>query len=287
MGSTVQTTDNRDDLERVQGRIAFVRRTPAEKAPEVTASKGYTEPMVSYDVTIRNARPIVGDLSLDREGFSLIQHRTSCANERDPEIMRERYLDEMIPFIKNYFNASRVVARRQAVVIRDTGETSSSTPPGEENRQLVNTNVAGFAHIDYSPIAAPMLAALANQQQGIPIQAYSRLMLIQAWRALSPPPQDLALAFCDGTSVLDTDLVNTNFENYGVRHGSWLVHHNPSHRWYYFPQMKPDEFILFKGYDSEDGFNPRSAHAAFDNRRAYPDAKPRKSIEARFFVYFD
>ena len=44
---------------------------------------------------------------------------------------------------------------------------------------------------------------------------------------------------------------------------------------------------LFKGYDSVDGCNPRCPHAAFDNRRATPDAHPRRSIEARFNVYFE
>lgn len=99
---------NRDQLESVQGQINFARRTLDEKAPERAPPPGLDCPMVNYDVTIRNARPIVDELSLDTEGFILIQHKVSCVNERDPEILRKKYLEEMIPFIKSYFNASWV-----------------------------------------------------------------------------------------------------------------------------------------------------------------------------------
>lgn len=275
---------DRDRLEYVQGQIAFVRRTSDEKAPETTVS-GYDEPMVSHDVTIRSARPIADELSVDREGFALIQHKISCANERDPDIMRDAYLGEMVPLIKNYFNASRVVPRRQGVVMRRYTGGNSDSP--REDRPLVQARVAGFAHIDLMPIAAPMVAALEEQLLANTIRSYSRLMIIQAWRALSPPPQDSALAFCDSTSILDTDLVETTYRRFDPTHKMWLLHYSPLQRWYYFPEMTENEFILFKTYDSEDSFSPRSAHSAFDNRRAYPNARPRESIEARFIVYFD
>jgi hypothetical protein len=279
------TRVNRDKLETVHGQIAFARRTPEEKAPEVVVPN-YGVPMgyVSYDVEIRNARPIVDELSLDREGFTLIQRKASWANESDPELMRDQYLEDMVPFIKSYFNASWVVPKRDAVIVRSAG---APLPAGEGHRPLVTNRVAGFAHVDYSPIAGPMIAAREDQIQGIPIRAYSRLLIIQAWHALSPPPQDFPLAMCDGSTVLDTDLIETVYEGYGIKHKTWHVNYSPLHRWYYFPEMTSDEFILFKGYDSEDNCNPRGAHSAFDNRRAYPNAKPRKSVEGRFFVYYD
>ncbi|MGY3361807.1 hypothetical protein ACVWZK_008470 [Bradyrhizobium sp. GM0.4] len=282
VSSTAQI--NRDQLQSVQGQIAFARRSPSEKAPAIVVP-GSDGPLVSYDVSIRDARPIVDELSLDAEGFTLVQHKISCARESDPKVMRDRYLEEMVPFIKDYFKASWVVPKRDAVIIRSAG--GSSVPAAEKGTGLVRPYVASFAHIDYAPIAGPVMAAREDQLQGNPIRAYSRLMIIQAWHALSEPPQDFPLAFCDGNSVVDTDLVDTVYENYHVKHKTWLVHYSPVHHWYYFPEMTSDEFALFKGYDSEDDHNPRSAHAAFDNRRAYPNAKPRRSVEARFFVYYD
>lgn len=279
--------ENREQLECVQGRINFARRTSDEEAPEVSLSGPFPNAlfshipnppaMVSYDVTIRNARPIVNKFSLDREGFTLVQHKMSCVNEHDPEIMYDRYLEEMVPFIENYFRASWVVPRRQGVILRSAG--GSSIPSVKE--PIV------WAHIDYAPIVAPLAAAIASQSQGSRLRSYSRLMIIQSWHALSLPPQDFPLAFCDGASVHNADIKVVD----NVVHGSALkfgvAHFNPAQRWYYFPEMTGDELILFKGYDSEEHCNPKTVHSAFDNRRAHFNAKARESLEGRFFVYYE
>lgn len=279
---------NRDSLECVQGQINFAARTSDERAPEVDLSRLLPKmllgqihdqlPVVSYDVNIRNARPLVDELSLDREGFTLIQHKISCANERDPRIMCDRYLEEMVPFIKDYFNASWVVAHRHGAIFRSGGSSIRTV-----KEPIV------LAHTDYPPIAGPVAAAIASQLQGIPIRSYSRLMIIQTWHALSAPPQDFPLAICDGASVHDTDihvvdytLPTLPFQT--IKLG--IVHFNPAQYWYYFPEMTANECMLFKSYDSAVHCNPKTAHSAFDDRRAYPNATPRESVEARFCVYY-
>lgn len=285
-----RATVDRDQLECVQGQIVFGRRTPDEKAPAIVVPNYENYPTVSYDVSIRNARPIVNELSLDKEGFALIPHKTACADVRDPEIMREKYLEEMVPFIKSHFNASWVIPRREGVRIRRAA--GSAIPKGGWNTVSGVREPAGVAHIDYAPVAGPMLAAAENQLQSIPIRPYSRLMLIQAWRALSPPPQDIPLALCDASTVVDTDIAvvdyaSDNQNQPGSAAKSTVVRFSPAQRWYYFPEMTADELILFKGYDSDTHYRPVSPHSAFDDRRTYPNAKPRESVEARFFVYFD
>ncbi|MCP3419599.1 hypothetical protein NLM16_36390 [Bradyrhizobium brasilense] len=283
----------RDGLESVTGQISFARRVPEER-PAAVAPTGYNISFVDHDVTIRDARPIVDDLSLDREGFALIQHKIACANERDPEVFKRKYLEEMVPFIKDYFNASWVSsADLGGVTIRSIGGNSSfggsisDGSRGEADRRAVRNYGAGFAHCDYAPVAGPQMAARDSQLQGIELRTYSRLMIIQAWCALSPPPQDLPLAFCDASSIPEADLVVTPQTKYGATLGVWIPYYSPFHRWYYFPDMTRDEFVLFKGYDSDAHYKPRSAHAAFDNRRAYPNASPRESVETRYYVYYD
>ncbi|MCP1835528.1 hypothetical protein J2R76_003866 [Bradyrhizobium sp. USDA 4532] len=276
---------SRQCSEGVKGQITFARRTSDEKAPEVAVPArlpnmllGHLDDppsMSTYEVTIRNARPIMNQFTLDREGFTLIQHKISCANERDPELMGDKYLEEMVPFIKDYFNASWVVPRRGGGIVRSAG--GSSIPSVKDPVAL--------AHIDYVPIDGPVLAAIASQLAGVTIRSYSRLMIIQTWHALSPPPQDFPLAFCDGASFHDTDIDAVNYASLDTTIKFGFVHFNPAQRWYYFPEMTADELILFKSYDSEVYCNPITAHSAFDNRRAYPNAKPRKSVEGRFFVY--
>lgn len=283
--STAQLDSGR--LESVRGRINFARRAPDENASAAATPIGFDLPMVSYEVTVRNARLLVNELSLDREGFKLVEHKASSVNEPDLEIMAQKYLDQMVPFIKDYFNASKVVTTDiGGVAIRSLDDSAPRAWGGKNQRTLKNFG-AGFAHVDYSPVACPMIAARDSQLQGIEINGYSRLMIIQAWRALSPPPQDFPLAFCDASSILPSDLFAAYQRSYGVNIQTWFLHHNPAHRWYYLPEMTTDEFFLFKGYDSDAHYDPRSAHATFDNRPAYPNAKPRRSIEARFYVYYE
>lgn len=291
MGNTVRASSNtqvnRDHLECVRGQIGFARRTSEETGPEAV-TPGLDQPMLTYDIAIRNGRPIANELSLDREGFALIQHKISCATGGGLELLQNSYLKEMVPFIKNCFNASWVVPQLHGGIFVYSGEGHSVLPTqvvrdhGQARRHPV-----AYAHIDYSPIAAPMIAAREDQLQGIQIRPYSRLLVIQAWHVLSPIPQDSPSAFCDGASVFDTDLAAAAYGRDGVSHKTWLLHYNPFQRWYYFPKMTQGEFVLSKGYDSEDNWNPRSAHSAFVDRRADPDVNPRESLEARFFVYYD
>jgi hypothetical protein len=287
--ATTMTQVNRDQLETVQGVIAFGRRSPDEAAPAVEVPTYDQVPMVSYDIPIRDARPIAHELSLDREGFELIRQKSSCEGLHDPEVVREKYMDEMVPFIKDYFNASWVVPRRSGTYMRRSAGTA--LPKNGWNSSELLREPGGLAHIDYPPIAGPMIAAAENQVQGIPIRPYSRMMIIQAWRALSPPPQDFPLAFCDASTLAPSDISvveyvsNLRNEANSVSKTT-VIHRDEKQRWYYFPDMLPDELILFKGYDSDTHYAPRAAHSAFDNRRAQPGAHPRESIEGRFFVYF-
>lgn len=292
MEATMQTSSttkvDREQLESVQGRISFARRSPDEKAPARVEPLPFEFDVstVDYDVTIRNARPIVNELSLEKEGLILAKHKTSCANERDPDVMKKKYLEEMSSFLQDYFKASLVMpAVHGGFIVRFLGGDRQVV---EQKSLRVTSQTAGYAHADYSPVGAPMAAARDSQLRGKEIRSYSRLIIAQTWRALSPAPQDTPLAFCDGSSVPKADLVDVKYSRAGERGANvWFLHHNPAHRWYYFPDMTSDEVMVFKGYDSDAHYRVWTPHSAFDNRRAYPEAKPRESVEARFYVYYD
>ena len=63
--------------------------------------------------------------------------------------------------------------------------------------------------------------------------------------------------------------------------------HNPNHHWFYFPQMRRDEALVFKVYDSvNDGRARFTAHSAFVDPTTPAGAPPRQSIEIRTFAFF-
>lgn len=277
-GSSSAPVD-RDRLESVRAEIGFARRSPREQGASIEAN--YDLSIVAREVIIRDARPIANELSLDREGFMLIAHKMPCGSKSDRAAMCSEYLDAMASFVKDCFHGSWVTHYRHSPLKGPLLRSAETSKKAEGTRRRSNT-----AHIDFSPVCAPVVAAITDQENGVPIRPYSRMMVIQTWRALSPPPQDFPLALCDASSILDTDLVDTYVRG-DVTEKLWIPHYSPLHRWYYFSQMTEDELIIFKGYDSDDPRNPRSAHTSFDNRPACPSAHPRESIETRFFVYYE
>jgi hypothetical protein len=120
------------------------------------------------------------------------------------------------------------------------------------------------------------------------------MMIVQTWRAVSGAPQDVPLALCDRRSLEDSDISpRTGIlapENApagaGPRFTIGGIHYNAGQRWYYFPDMEPEEVLLFTGYDSASDDGWKVGHGAFDNRHIRSDSVPRVSFEARFFAWF-
>ena len=57
--------------------------------------------------------------------------------------------------------------------------------------------------------------------------------------------------------------------------------------WYYFPEMVPDEVLVFKVFDSDKSKGvPFTAHTAFDHPDTPAYARPRESVESRALVFF-
>src|ERR1700730_2810256 len=78
-----------------------------EPPPGVPARPGEGE---THRVAIRDARPLIGELSLDREGFVLLHHQTAVKHFYDEEEMASVYYPECERVIREATGAPRVVA---------------------------------------------------------------------------------------------------------------------------------------------------------------------------------
>jgi hypothetical protein len=114
-----------------------------------------------------------------------------------------------------------------------------------------------------------------------------RFAIIQVWRAIDKPIQSNPLAVADARSVAPEDLLVAE-RRYPNRVGqTYRLRYNPNHRWFYFPQMRRDEAIVFTVYDSDKGGRARfTPHTSFDDPATPPNAPPRQSIEMRALVFF-
>jgi hypothetical protein len=114
-----------------------------------------------------------------------------------------------------------------------------------------------------------------------------RFAIVQVWRPIRLPVESFPLAICEAGSVQFSDFVISE-RRYPNRIGqTYSVKYNPDHKWYWFPRMRRDEALVFKVYDSmKDGRARWTAHSAFDDPTAPPNATPRESIEIRTLAFF-
>jgi hypothetical protein len=91
-----------------------------------------------------------------------------------------------------------------------------------------------------------------------------RFAIIQVWRAINQPIRSNPLAIADARSVAAGDLLAAE-RRYPHRVGeTYQVRYNPGHRWFYFPEMRRDEALVFKVYESaKDGRARFTAHTSF------------------------
>jgi hypothetical protein len=227
-------------------------------------------------MTIRDGRPLAGGFSLDRNGFVLVEHRTRVGDFFDPEQLKSVYYPEVVRLIQELSGASRVVL---------FDHTLRSGDEGEREARLVREPVLS-AHNDYTEWSGPQRVRDLLPDEAEVLLA-RRFAIIQVWRAINQPIQSNPLAVADASSVAFEDLLVAERRYPGRVGQTYRLMHNPNHRWFYFPQMRRDEALVFKVYDSEqDGRARFTPHTSFDDPDSPPGAPPRQSIEARALAFF-
>ncbi len=227
-------------------------------------------------MTVRNGRLFLDRLSLEKQGFVLVEHKTEVKNFFDPAELESVYYPEIERLIKDRSGASRVI-------IFD--HTLRSGSESEREEKFIREPVIS-AHNDYTEWSGPN-----RLREIVPDEAESllarRLAIIQVWRGISQPIRSNPLALAEAGSVRMDDLIVAE-RRYPHRVGqTYRLRYNPNHRWIYFPEMHRDEAIVFKVYDSErDGRARFTPHTSFRDPTSPFNAPPRQSIEVRAFAFF-
>ena len=228
-------------------------------------------------VLVRNGRAMEGRLSLDREGFALLRAPSTFTRFDDAEAVKAAYYPEVEAIVRSATGAARVVV---------FDHTVRHAPTALEKARGVREPVKR-AHNDYTVKSGPQrLRDLLGAEAEMLLA--KRFAIVNLWRPIGAPVEESPLAFCDAASIAPADLVPNDLV-YRDRVGeTYALAPNAAHRWFYFPRMTPDEAALIKCYDSaEDGRARFAAHGAFDDPTSPAHPRPRESIEARTFVFFD
>jgi hypothetical protein len=226
-----------------------------------------------HPMEVRDGR--LGKFSLDENGFTFVEHR-SAVRDFFSEDLKRVYYPEVAALIQKISGATRVHV---------FDHTLRSGDEAEREAKLVREPVLS-AHNDYTEWSGPN-----RVRELLPDEAETllkrRFAIIQVWRAINQPIQSNPLAIADAKSVAPDDLLIAE-RRYPHRVGqTYRLKYNPAHRWFYFPEMRRDEALVFKVFDSEkDGRARFTPHTSFDDPSTPPGAPPRQSIEARALAFF-
>ena len=239
----------------------------------------------AHTVTIHDAREARESPDLEREGFGLVEHVTGLRDVRDRDYVDGRYLEELAELIRTVSGADLVLA--------SPGPVARYADRADQAKAEGTAPAARFVHTDYTDVSARdhFLPQIIDPEAAL--DRYRRITVYQTWRALSGPPLDVPLAVTDGRSVRPHSMVTADTVlsgDYGGEAQSFefsLCRYDPGQRWFYFSNMRPDEVLIFKGYDFDPARPSRLFHTAFDDPSAPAGAPPRESIEARAFAFFE
>jgi hypothetical protein len=114
-----------------------------------------------------------------------------------------------------------------------------------------------------------------------------RFAMVNVWRSFGASAERFTLAVADGRTVPQLDYIAVDIV-YPDRTGEIYQNaHSDGQRWYYFSNMRRDEVILLKCFDTAtDGRTRYTAHSGFTNPQAPADTPPRESIEVRALLSF-
>lgn len=232
----------------------------------------YSFEMEDHDVRVYDARQAA--ISFDAQGFTLVKHATDV-DFTDKQDFESRYYPEVCRLVQELTGAREVFA---FMGILRGGEDAKGGGP------------ALSAHVDFNgPALQQWVSRLAADRAEE--LATKRLVNINVWRG-TIPVENYPLAVCDSRTVEKGDFLSVSLgkPEGGFREGmpaGLNMAYNPKHKWYYYPEMQPDEALVFRLYDTGNPDWKMTGHTAFEDPTSRPGTPKRQSFEVRTIAVFD
>ena len=231
----------------------------------------------AHRVRIHDMRPIQSQVSLDRQGFALLEQRSAVRDFWDEDEIRRVYYPEAERLIAAATGASRVFIFDHTLRCRIAGAIDRTRDAPRQPATRV--------HVDHTAKSGPQRVRDLMGEDAEEL-LHGRVQVINLWRPIHGPLRDAPLAVCDASTVAAADLVPSDLV-YRDRLGeTYSVTYNPAHRWFYAPEMRAHEALLLKCCDTmTDGRARFMPHTSFTDPTTPADAAPRESIELRTLVF--
>lgn len=257
-----------------------------------------------------------GTFTTETCGFQLVQRPAKETAFTDEQKIREGYYGEVEELLK-----AQLGGVKKVVIFDHTIRRRVKGAPRQPVQQV---------HVDQTP-----WAAAARVRRHVEDQAEAeellrgRYAIINVWRPIENPAEDFPLGVIDWRTTAPADFVKVDLlypkrveddddgddrgkevlpdeerwastEGYEAKGETFGVRYSEGHRFYYVPDMKVDEVMLLKCFDSfgegegeggdgegRKGLAVRTPHTAFVDERTRESAPGRQSIEVRCLVFYD
>ncbi|MEO0322767.1 MAG: CmcJ/NvfI family oxidoreductase [Myxococcota bacterium] len=274
----------------------------------------------AHEMRVADARSLVGDAraTLARNGFDRLDHPLPPDLDfLDHGDIVRRYYPACVELLKTATGAGHVFAfdhnvrwaaaqRKQTTIrggqqvqgpIRVVHGDYTLTSGPQRLKDLarpprINDTMRPFLAEGESLISADLVASALEG---------GRFAFVNVWRNLAEEPvQRDPLGFVDAQTVSPEELVVFEI-HYADRVGeNYFAHHSDRHRWFYYSELRREEAVLIKQWDSAGAFSVSAGersdegeelctmnfHSAFEDPATPPDAPERHSIEVRCALVF-
>ncbi|CAF0973565.1 unnamed protein product [Adineta steineri] len=276
----------------ISAKLNFFSHTVDGSAPCIDASytMTLTKPIVNFipastDVIIHNMRDQENTFDLDTQGFEVHKYNGQVNNEfHNGDEQQRIYYEELADLLKKRLDASRVIVFNhvfryrgpsRAIDLYDTNHQSPAVHP----------------HVDFDgPGVYLKLKEVVGEEEAKKL-ACNRFQLINIWRPIgfniiTRNP----LTLCDYRSLdLKNDVHLTELRGSIISYSIYTISHNAQNtqKWYYLNEMRSDELLVFKMFDSDPNVAQFCAHTGFINDHVPMNNIEQISLEARCFVFYD
>ena len=243
-----------------------------DELPRIGSRESRRANTSKHDVVVHDARG--REVSLDVNGFTLVEAATHCTDFRDEQRVREEYYPQIEALAKRVTGADEVFITQHVVRTEDTSD--------------FNKAYARFVHCDYS-LADPIATArklLEGRERDMADFEGADFAWFNTWQPIFNAARQNPLAVIDASTIAAGDVVDYYYTGYGQDGKSAMPMSNPDHEFYFFSDMATDEMLFIKQLDSRPGRAKACPHTSFDNPVADRDCPPRRSIEVRLMGVF-
>ncbi|KAF2841900.1 hypothetical protein M501DRAFT_988178 [Patellaria atrata CBS 101060] len=244
-----------------------------ETPPPGLPQRNYTSD--DQQVLINDIRAHEDAFTLDAHSFAALKNTPSTLHDEDfddEDKIKQIYFPEIERLLLARLPGAKRVLLFDHTIRRATG--------GAKRAPVTRV------HIDQTPASARERVRLHCPEEAEQLLE-DRVRIVNVWRPINGPVESFPLAFADGSSVRDEELVGIE-HRYPNRTGETAgVRFSNEQRWWYWSAMEDDEVVLLKCFDGDEDVGPvgRVPHSAFVDPRTGEGARGRESIEVRALVF--